>query len=328
MCDAHGIFPVMTLATRATPTCICCGSAGRLLYSDVRDQLFGAPGVWSIRLCSNRDCGLGWLDPQPEPQEIPKLYEGYWTHGSADGQPPSPDAGLSSPAKRNVKKAAAAILFWQRRAWLSDCRYLHDLPPGRLLDVGCGMGEFAAGMAALGWTATGIEFDPETVAAARRQPGITVHEGSVEDQKFADDSFDAITMSNVIEHLPDPLGTMRELARVLRPGGRLVVITPNIQSMGHAIFGPAWRGLEPPRHLFLFSAKALERFGEAAGLSALETFTAAGAARELFEASRAILAKTGDARPVPDLERTLWRERIRLIFNQPVGEWVALVASK
>jgi len=91
--------------------------------------------------------------------------------------------------------------------------------------------------------------------------------GSLEQQKFPAESFDAVTMSHVIEHVPEPIQTLSECARILRPGGRLFLWTPNHSSLGCRVFGKHWRGLEPPRHLHLFSPRSLKSLLNKAGLN-------------------------------------------------------------
>ena len=69
----------------------------------------------------------------------------------------------------------------------------------------------------------------------------------------AGEGFDAVVLDNVLEHVPDPVATLRRAWSLVRAAGRLIVLTPNAASYGHARFGARWRGLEPPRHLVLFT---------------------------------------------------------------------------
>ena len=108
----------------------------------------------------------------------------------------------------------------------------------------------------LGWQTEGVDFDAPAVANARRK-GLAVRAGALEDQRYPEASFDLVHMSHVIEHVPDPLATLAEIRRVLRPGGTLVLATPNSRSWGHTKFGRSWLHLEPPRHLHLFNRSTL-----------------------------------------------------------------------
>jgi SAM-dependent methyltransferase len=137
---------------------------------------------------------------------------------------------------------------------------------GQLLDVGCGGGHFLARMRNLGWQVRGVEPDVEAVRLARGHFDLNVFHGTLADARFPANEFDAVTMNHVIEHALDPVDLLRECRRVLKPGGRLVVVTPNARSLGRHRFGRAWRGWEPPRHLFLFTPKTLRLSAERAGL--------------------------------------------------------------
>jgi 2-polyprenyl-3-methyl-5-hydroxy-6-metoxy-1,4-benzoquinol methylase len=108
---------------------------------------------------------------------------------------------------------------------------LRAKPHGRLLEVGCGSGMILKSMQKLGWQVEGVDFDPAAVEAARKR-GLDVHLGTLSEQEFRANSFDAIIMGHCIEHVPDPINLLRECYRILEPGGRLVVITPNVVLIG------------------------------------------------------------------------------------------------
>lgn len=147
-------------------------------------------------------------------------------------------------------------------------RWLEASEGGRLLDVGCGNGSFLDKMRQLGWEVAGVEPDGEAVAIARERLGLEIFKGALDEARFPDESFDAITMNHVIEHVPDPIGLLKECYRIMKLNGRLTIIIPNITSFGHNKFGEHWRGLEVPRHLTLFSPAALQTCAESAGFTA------------------------------------------------------------
>jgi len=226
-------------------------------------------------------CQIAWLDPQPIADDIGKIYTNYFTHQAPD----------NTNRFRGLRKAVKASILNSRYGYQMEgsnkvmgsflscigplremvggsVRWLDAREGGRLLDVGCGNGSFLDKMRHLGWEVAGVEPDGEAVAVARKRFGLEIFKGSLDEAGFSDESFDAITMNHVIEHVPDPIELLKECRRVLKPGGRLWVATPNIKSLGHYKFGEHWRGLEVPRHLTLFSPGALQSCAESAGLAA------------------------------------------------------------
>ena len=270
------------IRTKPRPHCALCAGKGEFIYLKQTDRLFGAGGLWNLKKCSNRECGLIWLDPMPLEEDIGKAYANYYTHSARDA---TSRVGLLKRIYRVMKRgyladkygyqispgplAAGTIgkllyLFPIRRSNVdAEVRFLPAMPQGRLLDVGCGSGEWLLAMRELGWQVEGIDSDEEAANVAR-QRGLGVRCGSLEQQSFSNDSFDAVTLNHVIEHVPDPIQTLIECGRILKRGGKLVICTPNSTSLGHRIFKENWRGLEPPRHLHLFSMQAILRLLELA----------------------------------------------------------------
>jgi 2-polyprenyl-3-methyl-5-hydroxy-6-metoxy-1,4-benzoquinol methylase len=260
-----------------------CGGEGRLIYSGQKDRLFGATGAWDFKVCSNQECRLVWLDPMPITEDLGKAYANYYTHGTNG---PVRRAGLlkrmlalaqrgywaqkyhyeigSQPFLARILGRLLYLSPVRRREADGGVRCLSAVPQGRLLDVGCGSGEWLGEMRQRGWTVEGVDFDESAVKLAR-EAGLKVESGSLEEQHYPDDSFDAVTLNHVIEHVPDPVRTLAECARILKPAGKLVLFTPNSASLGHRLFKDSWRGLEPPRHLHIFSTKSMRRTLTAAG---------------------------------------------------------------
>jgi 2-polyprenyl-3-methyl-5-hydroxy-6-metoxy-1,4-benzoquinol methylase len=286
--------------------CIHCDSHGLIVYSNLVDHSFAAPGVWNIRRCGNEKCGLLWLDPMPSPDELHRFYKTYYTHQTAKDK--------TSTAKPTAKKFGHLqnksrtrgylanrfgyhcddLSLWDRfvglTLWLAPERrtridysimHLPAVPNGRALDVGCGSGEILSNLQSLGWKVQGVDFDPAAVEAAQAR-GVIVHQGDLFEQNFPAESFDAIVMSHVIEHVPDPLSLIQECERILKPGGRLVMVTPNPKSLSHFWFGKAWRGLEPPRHLYIQTQASLQSLTSKAGFEHVEMRTSARFAEGMF----------------------------------------------
>lgn len=119
-------------------------------------------------------------------------------------------------------------------------------------------------MAAAGWRAEGLDTSPEAVRAGR-QAGLVLREGTLPGAAVEPASFDVVTMWQALEHVPSPKATLAAVHRALRPGGRLLVVCPRLDSLEARLFGAAWFGLELPRHLTHFTRATLARHLEAAG---------------------------------------------------------------
>lgn len=291
----------MTIRSRPQPACINCGAPGVPLYADLDDRLFGTSGTWSLRRCGNSACGLLWLDPMPLEEDIHKAYASYYTHAA-----PQAEGGLLRRLFNSAKRgylanhygysAGAAERLLGLLPWFYPGRpaeldfsvmWLKAGSRGRLLDVGAGSGWLVEHMNALGWQAEGLDFDPQSVASARTR-GLVFHQGGLPQQNFAEAAFDAVTMSHCIEHVHDPLAWLVEVRRILKPGGRLALATPNNASFGHATFGESWFALDPPRHLHLFNSAAMTTLMRRAGFTKFRVFTSIRDANGTFIAGRAI----------------------------------------
>lgn len=241
--------------------CALCGATGQVLYGNLHDRLYQAPGTWDLLACST--CKFVWISPPQSLEQLPELYKGYYTH-----QHQSPQSTWITQVRRAVLThpiSIAAVRLMTRTGKLNPAvlpSIWKQLWPAqgsqmRMLDIGCGNGTFLQAMASFGWETFGVEPDPSSAQIAQEYFGSRIYNMTVEQAHFGDGEFDLITMNHVIEHLPDPLTTLEECYRILRPGGRLVVFTPNIESLGHQVFRSAWLHLDPPRHLFLFSVDTL-----------------------------------------------------------------------
>jgi SAM-dependent methyltransferase len=165
-----------------------------------------------------------------------------------------------------------------------------------------------------GWDVYGVEPDP--VSATHAATLDLPVDPDLLTAPFPDQYFDAITMNHVIEHMHDPGATMARCLKLLKPGGRLWISTPNLDSWGRRFYGHAWYGLEPPRHLVLFTASSLRRLLAETGLVAIESLPPTDPARGMFLES-ARIARTVDGRS----QRLTWFDRAR-------AKWLAWQADR
>jgi len=256
------------------PNCYLCGTSGNLLYQGLKDRLFGASGEWNLKKCPNPECGLVWLDPMPLEEEVGKAYQKYYTHQEINHIKRSLFESLLRKIFYLVAKDIPSNLLGLTAKEIElKSMYLANIKPGKLLDVGCGSGKFLNQMQLTGWEVEGVDFDITAVEALRIRYGINVHAGNLETAKYPDNYFDAITISHVIEHVHDPINLLTECYRILKSDGSLVVTTPNINSWGHQKFRANWRGLEPPRHIHLFSTKTLQECAIKSGFKQNKTMS-------------------------------------------------------
>ncbi len=266
------------------PGCPACAGSGPVAYSGLVDGLYASAGRWELRRCAR--CATLWLDPQPVAEDIHLAYRRYHTHGGSTGASAPRGARrllalLRSAyvderygyATTHVPAPARKVLSLPVRGWPGQ-RAEADVavaltPAGRsvtMLDVGCGDGGFVAFAGSLGWDASGIDPDPAAAAAARRR-GVRADVGTLEDQGYPAGTFDLIVMNHVIEHVHEPLRLLRECRRILTAGGRVLITTPNAGSALHLRYREHWRGLEPPRHLRIYSVAGMATTLQNAGLT-------------------------------------------------------------
>src|SRR5207249_6393552 len=112
--------------------------------------------------------------------------------------------------------------------------------------------------------------------------------GTVDDAPFPDHAFDVLTCRHVLEHISAPLAFLKALARLLQPGGRLVIVTPNADSLGHRFFGCDFYSLDPPRHLILYTPAAVRRLLEQTGLRIRSLRTPTHIARKICKQGRTV----------------------------------------
>jgi SAM-dependent methyltransferase len=138
---------------------------------------------------------------------------------------------------------------------------------GRLLEIGCGAGFFLKAAERAGWDAWGLELSEAGAAFATERLGLRVRREQAERAGFGDASFDIVVMFDVIEHLLEPIAILRTVHRMLRPGGAVLISTPNLNALSRTALGHGWAVLSPAEHLYYFTEATLTRGLESAGFS-------------------------------------------------------------
>ncbi len=141
--------------------------------------------------------------------------------------------------------------------------------PGRVLEIGAGAGLFLKAAERAGWQVAGTDISEPAVQFAAERLGLSLRLEAAEDLSFPDAAFDVAVMFDVIEHLFHPLTAVRAARRTLRPGGLLVITTPNINAFSRWVLGRQWAVLSPAEHLSYFSERTLRRLLTRAGLTAV-----------------------------------------------------------
>jgi len=270
---------------------------GPIKWKSVQDSFFGAPGLWFYR----RDSLTGhcWLDPIPDEDSIPLIYEVYYTHNDVNPANKTPKP-ISALWKQAVSLVQARRLGYPDLANATLAARLLSLMPtvasaaeldvmripaqsrGRLLDIGCGNGEFLKKMRSYGWDVVGMEPDNKAIESLAENDDFKVYKSLDEVLSSEKDLFDIVVLSHVIEHLADPVLVLQAVAKLIVKTGKLIIMTPNIASLGSKIFGRYWRGLEPPRHFNLFTQKSLAVALSAANFYVVSCSTEVRMARSIW----------------------------------------------
>lgn len=231
----------MTNDSSATLPCNLCG--GREVSVLSRRSRSGA----DLRTVACRGCGLVWSDPRPH--DARTFYEDEYRVSYK---------GTFEPRPKHVLRAGEVALSRLRKIepWLAGRT--------RVLDVGSGGGEFAYLLQTLGHDVHGVEPNRGYAEYSRREYGLAVTRGFVDDARLDDGSFDLITIWHVLEHTEDPGSVLRKLARALRPGGVLVVEVPNVEATCQSP-----RSSFHEAHLYTFNPATLQRLAARSGLQQL-----------------------------------------------------------
>lgn len=222
--------------------CICDTNNARIIGDGFDFEYKSSRQTFMARKCNS--CDLVYLNPRPDISEFDTIYPATY-HAF------------------NFSENDYGFVF-KIRAWLEARRVLgwtKNVPDnGHILDVGCGDGFHLKLLQQYGnksWHVEGVDFDERAVKMARKA-GLTVHQGKVQTAGLRENSYDLVFMVQTIEHLDNPPEVLQHIFTLLKPGGKLVIVTDNTGSIDFGWFKKRyWGGYHFPRHFNLFNKQSL-----------------------------------------------------------------------
>ncbi|HKW93349.1 MAG TPA: class I SAM-dependent methyltransferase [Methylomirabilota bacterium] len=253
-----------------------------------------AAGHLAIVRC--RSCGLLMTNPQDDAATLEDIYRSF--------SDPAYDAEYADRGQEAAERLALVAR--------------HHPAPGRLLDVGCGTGAFVCAALERGWEAAGLDSSDWMVTRGRaRCPPATFWRGALGVVNFPPQSFDVITMWNVLEHVVAPREALRRVREWLAPGGGVFLSMPNGSSLVSRLMGRRWP-LLLREHLWYFGPRTIGRLLADAGFELIEVRSRL----VRFSGARVLARLEQDPGEMAGLSRRLSRVNLlcRLTLRVPTGE--------
>lgn len=267
--------------------CGVCGSSDSKWLFDAADYIYGNKGRWPYAQCNS--CSVVFMNPRIPPKRIGEFYpKQYYTNQCAVA--PHNENTFRSRLKKtlqitqlgypmpNPRGSPAVVGILMRKLLMKTPamrRQIKRVPNGRVLDVGCGNGEMLDQYRALGWQTTGIEPGPESAQIARKK-GHCVITGVAEEANLPLESFDAITLWDALEHIPNPDIVVQKLFKLLAPRGHIYIHVPNYGSIYAKFWRDRWFMFTAPLHYFHYSATTLTYLLTKNGFVSVTTATGLG----------------------------------------------------
>lgn len=244
--------------------CLICGEEGVIKYKNLKDGLVDSSFVYNVKWCKNDN--VLWEDNSLTDFDYSSIYKNYPSH-----------------KKQKNKKMFFEILT--NFLNFDVISFILKNKNSRVLDFGCGGGSLISALKEMKYDVFGVEKDIDLVNILKKEFGADKIKNFDNFNELEKNSFDIIVLSHVIEHLDDPIKSLTVLCSLLKNNGFILISTPNIDSLGHSFFKGNWRGLEVPRHRFVFSEKSLEAIINKCGAKSEKKFFPVGLARGIFVSS-------------------------------------------
>ncbi len=231
-----------TLNWENTP-CDWCGEKRSINLFFGPDWLEDKPGEFTMAKCIN--CGLFRQNPRLSWDSLkeyyPKEYAAY--------------TPISLKREKKLTNLGKNYGYIKRKRFIKEFKVM-----GKLLDIGCGTGKFLREMSRdETWDIVGIEPNQFAFDTAKNIPNINIYQGRFREISFQKESFDVITLWNVLEHLEQPIEDLRYAYDILKNNGLIVFTIPNYSSIERVIFNRYWSGWDLPRHLYIFPRRLIKK---------------------------------------------------------------------
>lgn len=224
--------------------CTACGSEEHNMILVAEDSRLHTTNE-KFNLFQCRQCGLVYVNPRPAREEIGKFY----------------------PRDYYGKQGLMGNVLAKLLQYTKIQKIVSFKNKGRILDVGCGDGGFLLHFKERGWEVYGVDISEASYKLASEKIRWGIFNCELEDCHFPDRYFDVITLNHVLEHMLDPSGELREVHRILKDDGILLISTPNIDSLQFKICKERWLGLDLPRHIYHYSPGTITAILEKSGFN-------------------------------------------------------------
>ena len=228
--------------------CPWCGSEKAQINLWLKDDFLTKE---DFHICECLTCGLLYTMPRPPKEKIGDYYKSdeYYSHQENK-------KGFIPKLYETVKKVNLKHKYGIATK---------GMQPGKLLDIGCGVGDFLHTAENKGWQCTGIEPSEDAKEIAHKRMKAPIY-NSEQLEQLPDKSFDLITMWHVLEHVDDLKWQVEQLQRLVKPNGRIVIAVPNYKSYDGQFYQEHWAAYDVPRHLNHFSRNTITKIFKANNL--------------------------------------------------------------
>lgn len=246
--------------------CPICNAQTRIYIDGLYDDRYGYPGRFSLRRCDR--CGHRYVPASFSSGQLGQLYTQYYPRGSFSAEAFAPEVEKVGFKSWLAGDRASAFRWVPRNV--------------RVLDIGCGIGATLAYHKNRGCEAVGVEVD-ENVQIISDRYGLDIHVGVFNADDFATASFDYVTLDQVAEHVTNPHELFAGIAKVLKPGGIVIVTTPNASSLGAWLFGRRWLNWHVPYHLQFYTGVSIRKLAQQAGLQVIRRATVTSSEWQFYQ---------------------------------------------